>query len=222
MKITTPYDYQPFERALGKNGRFYIVGEGKNLPSVTTILSATKDTSFLTEWRERVGTTEAARITTEAANIGQSLHKNIENFILDQGPPEGTLLSKLLANLIIKQGLCNVDEVWGSEISLYAKELYAGTADLVGLHKGVPAIIDFKNSIKAKKKEWISDYFMQLTAYALCHNEMYNTNIEKGVVMIACRDGQYQEFIIEGQEFIDYQTMWANKVCEYYSRLNLE
>ena len=222
MIITNPFEYKPLERTTGKQGRRYITGEGRPLPSVTTILSATKDMRPIYEWKARVGKVEAERVVVEATGIGNSLHKNLERYILSGDEPDGTLLEKLLTKLVIKQGLSKVDEVWGTEVALYSTELYAGTKDLVGVHEGAPAIMDFKNSLKLKKKEWISDYFMQLTAYALSHNEMYGTNIQKGVVMVACRDGVYQEFIIEGQEFIDYQTQWCNKVCEYYSRFGFE
>jgi genome maintenance exonuclease 1 len=127
-------------------------------------------------------------------------------------------MAKTLANVIIKEGLCNVDEVWGCEVGVYATGLYAGTADLIGKHKGVPSIMDFKNSRTEKSKEWIEDYFMQLAAYALAHNEMFGTDISKGVIMLATRDAKYQEFVIEGEEFVHYQTMWADKVSEYYSK----
>src|SRR5215471_12003313 len=138
MIITKPYDYKPIERITGKNGRRYIVGEGRPLPSVTTILSATKDIKPILQWKERVGIEEADRVVTEATSIGNSLHKNLENYILRGIEPEGTLLSKILTKLVIKEGLSKIDEVWGSEVSLYAKDLYAGTADLVGIHTGTP------------------------------------------------------------------------------------
>lgn len=221
MKINRLYDYKPLERVNTENGRRYIVGEGRPLPSVTTILSKTKDMTHINEWRANVGETEAARITTESSNLGNGMHKNLENYILG-GEQSGTLMAKALAKVIIKNGLCKVDEVWGTEVSLYSKELYAGTTDLIGLHEGIPTIMDFKNSLRDKKKEWIEDYFMQLAAYALSHNEMYGTDIARGIVMIATRDAKYQEFVIEGSEFRHYETMWANKVCAYYDRYGLE
>jgi hypothetical protein len=217
MLINNIYDYQPLKRVEGEGGRKYIVGESKPIPSVTTILSATKDLTHLKEWVARVGKTESERIKTEASGLGSGMHNNLEKYILGQ-PLTGSFMSKTLANLIIKEGLSKVNEVWGCEVGLFAKDLYAGTADLIGLHEGTPAIMDFKNSLKEKKKEWIEDYFMQLSAYALAHNEMFNTNISKGVIMLATREAKYQEFVIEGDEFIHYQTKWAEKVCEYYSK----
>lgn len=220
MKIHKKFDYKPLERIDTGNGRRYIVGEGRPLPSVTTILSKTKDMTHLNEWKAAVGEEEAKRIVTEASGLGTGLHKNLENYILGE-PLIGTLMAKALANVIIKNGLSKVNEVWGTEVALYSKELYAGTTDLIGLHDDIPTIMDFKNSRSDKKKEWIEDYFMQLAAYALSHNEMYGTDIKRGVVMIATRDARYQEFIIEGDEFTHYETMWANKVCAYYDQYGL-
>jgi genome maintenance exonuclease 1 len=217
MLIHNKFDYRPLKRIDGGNGRRYIVGEGRPLPSVTTILSKTKDMKFLNEWKNNVGEAEADRIKTEASNLGNGMHKNLECYILGTAM-SGSFMAKALANVIIKKGLVKIDEVWGTEVGLYSKDLYAGTTDLVGVHEGIPSIMDFKNSLKEKKKEWIEEYFMQLAAYALSHNEMYGTDIHRGVVMIATREAKYQEFIIEGDEFTHYQTMWANKLCAYYDQ----
>lgn len=220
MLIQKLFDYRPLERVDTGNGRRYIVGEGRPLPSVTTILSKTKDMTHLKEWVKNVGEAEANRIKTEASSLGNGMHKNLENYILGE-EMSGTLMAKTLAKVIIKQGLCKVSEVWGTEVALYSKELYAGTTDVIGVHEGIPSIMDFKNSLKDKKREWIDDYFMQLAAYALSHNEMYGTDISRGVVMIATREAKYQEFIIEGAEFTRYETMWANKVCAYYDQYGM-
>ena len=219
MLITPKYEYKALERISTPEGRRYIVGEGRALPSVTTILSKTKDMTFLNEWRANVGEKKANEIVTEAAGIGNSMHKNLEDYILGKEMKSGNQISKILAKLVIKEAFPRIDEIWGSEVMLYSPDLWAGTTDLVGIHQGVPAIMDFKNSRKLKKKEWIEEYFMQLCAYALSHNETFGTTINKGVVMIATRDAVYQEFIIEGEEFTKYEVMWANKVCAYYDQV---
>lgn len=221
MLLQKRFEYKPLERTEGKHGRRYIVGEDKPLPSVTTILSKMKDMTHLKEWVKRVGEQEANRIKTEASGLGNGMHQNLENYILGKDMT-GSFMANTLANVIIKQGLPKVNEVWGTEVSLYSKGLYAGTTDLVGLHDNIPSIMDFKNSLKEKKKEWIDDYFMQLAAYALAHNEMYDTNINRGVIMMATRDAKYQEFIIEGAEFIHYQNMWLEKLCAFYERYGNE
>jgi len=217
MQIHKKFDYQPLKRIDTENGRRYIVGEGRPLPSVTTVLSKTKDLTAIKQWQARIGLEEANKIKTEASSLGNSMHKNLEKHILGESM-EGPYLSQILAKVIIKNGLSKVDEIWGTEVSVYSKELYAGTTDVIGVHQGIPSIMDFKNSLKSKKKEWIEDYFMQLCAYSLAHNEMFETDIHRGVVMIATREAKYQEFIIEGDEFTHYETLWANKLCSYYDR----
>jgi hypothetical protein len=217
MLLVNKYDYKPLEREEGPNGRRYIVGESKSLPSVTTVLSKTKDMTHLQEWIKNVGEEKANKIKTEAANLGTGMHKNLENYIFGK-PMSGPFLGQALAKVIISKGLSQINEVWGNEVSLYAKSLYAGTTDLVGLYNNKPSIIDFKNSLRLKNKEWIEDYFMQLTAYALAHNEMFGTDIDCGVVMIVTREAQFQEFVIEGSEFTHYQNMWIDKLYQYYNK----
>lgn len=217
MILLEKYNYQSIERVDSEYGRSYLVS-GKALPSVTTILSATKDTTHLDEWKAAVGEVRAEQIKNEASTLGSAMHTNVENHIFKR-PYIGSFMAKALANVIVQKGLCSVDEVWASEAALYYRDLYAGTTDLVGTYKGKPAIIDFKNSIGEKKREWIEDYFMQLAAYAMAHNEMFGTDISCGVIMMATRDAKYLEFVIEGDEFKHYETLWAEKVCAYYDSL---
>lgn len=215
MIINKKFDYIAISRQEENGIRKYNTPDGNRLASVTTILSATKDMTHLNEWRARVGSAEATRIVTEAAKLGSGMHTNLENYILDK-PMVGTFMDRALANVIIKHGLCNVDEVWGTEVALYSTELFAGTTDLVGCHNGIPTIIDFKNSLREKKREWIDDYAAQLAAYSLAHNEMYGTNIQRGVIMIATRDATYQEFVFEGREFDRGVNLWLEALDKYY------
>lgn len=214
MLIQHKYNYKPLERIDTGSGRRYIV-DGKPLPSVTTILGATKDMSYLTEWRAAVGNKEADRIVTESSDLGSSMHQLLEDYILGK-EMKGQFMAKALAGVIIKKGLSRVTEVWGTEVALYSKELYAGTTDLVGLHDSVPSIIDYKNSRQEKTKEMIGDYRAQLAAYALAHNEMYGTNINQGVIMMATRAGKYQEFVFEGYEFTECINLWLVALDKYY------
>jgi len=215
MHINKLFDYQPLQRVDTGNGRRYIVGEGRPLPSVTTILGKTKDMTHINEWKKNIGEDKAQKILTESSGLGNGMHKNLENYILGD-EMSGTLMAKALAKVIIKNGLSKVNEVWGTEVSLYSKELYAGTTDLIGLHEDKPSIMDFKNSLKDKKREWIDDYAAQLAAYALSHNEMYGTNIQRGVVMVATREAKYQEFIFEGAEFDRAVNLWLTSLEKYY------
>ena len=107
----------------------------------------------------------------------------------------------------------------GSEVPLYFPELYAGTTDCVGVHNGDESILDFKQTNKPKKREHIDDYFIQLTAYAMAHNEVHKTNIRKGVILMCSKDYEYQEFILEPADFDYWTERWCKRVEEYY-RLN--
>lgn len=202
--------------------RVYLTPDGESLPSVTTILSATKDMTALNEWKKRVGEEKAKQITTEAAGVGTAMHANLERFIAGIQRQPGNnpvhVQANAMADIIIENGLSNVDEVWAMEQSLYFPGLFSGTTDLVGIYKGEPAVMDYKQTNKPKKEEWVDDYKMQLTAYIMAHNEVYGTDIKRGVVFMCSRDLQYQQFNLLPDEFNYWQDQWLNKVEEYYSR----
>ena len=202
-------------------GKRYYVGEGtKPVPSVTTILSATKDMTALNAWKKRVGATEAQRIVTESANLGTVTHKHLECYIEGVDRPAGSnqvyQQAKQLSDIIIEKGMCHIDEVWGMEEGLCFPNLYAGTADMICTYKGQPVIGDYKTSRKVKKREWVDDYFMQCAAYALAHNEVYGTDIQAGLILIVSHSGEYQQFFVEKDEFKKYTNLWLDKVEQYY------
>jgi genome maintenance exonuclease 1 len=220
MIVVDKYKYKELPSETDPSGpRVYLTPSGHKVPSVTTILSGTKDMTFLKEWRERVGNHRANDIVQRSTKWGTSVHKNLEDFIVEGKQPEGNIFVKHMTKKIIENGLKKVDEFWGCEVQLYAENLYAGTADGVGIHEGKPAIIDFKNSRSLRKDEWVTDYKLQVVAYALAHNEMFGTDIKRGVVMLATQDGHYQEWIIEGNDFEQAATEWAQRVEDYYSKM---
>lgn len=219
MNIVDRYKYKELKRETAKNGkRIYLTPGGVKVPSVTTVLSGTKDMSFLREWKKRVGVAEADKIVKRSVNYGNTVHKNLEDYIMEGKEPSGNIFAKHMTNQIIKKGLSKVSEVWGCEVALFAEGLYAGTCDAAGIHGGSPAIIDFKNARSKRKNEWIGDYKLQVVAYALAHNEMHNTNIRKGVIMLAAQTGQYQEWIVEGNDFDKASDEWAKRLEQYYAK----
>ena len=207
--------------------RRYATPDGEKLPSVTTILDATKPEEkkkALYEWRKRVGEKQAQAITTEAAGRGTRMHKWLENYVKsgttgEPGSNPYSIQSHQMAQSIINKGLIRCNEFWGTEVSLYFPQIYAGTTDLVGVHDGSEAIMDHKQSNKFKKREWIEDYFLQLAAYATAHNEVHGTSIRKGVIFMCTADNVYQEFIIEDTEFDSYVQKWYTRLEEYYTKL---
>lgn len=226
MYTPTKFNYININRETINGERRYATPDGEKLPSVTTILDATKSEESkkaLNEWRKRMGPKKAQEITTEAAGRGTRMHKWIEEYIKtgtlgSPGSNPYSIQSHQMAQSIISQGLFKCNEFWGTEVSLYFPKIYAGTTDLVGIHDGAEAIMDHKQSNKLKKREWIDDYFIQLTAYANAHNEVYGTNIRKGVIFMCTADNVYQEFIIEGDEFDQWSDRWFKRVEEYYMK----
>lgn len=188
---------------------------------MTTILDRTADKTHLIKWRNRIGHQEAARQTKEAAGLGTLLHTSLEKYLLGETIEfGGNLVHTLAARMtqqIVDHGISRIDEIWGLEVGLIAKDLYAGTADCVGVYNGKPAIIDFKNSKRIKKREWITDYFLQGTAYSMAHNEMYQTDIQQVVILMADREGEFAEFVIEGDEYEEHKVIWAHRVAGYYN-----
>ena len=227
MYIPTKFNYQPLQRVDTPEGRRYATPDGQKLPSVTTILSATQSEEkklVLQQWRNRVGHTKAQEITTEAASRGTRMHKFLEDYVLTgelsaSGSNPYSIQSHKMADSIIRQGLCNCTEFWGTEVPLYFPSVYAGTTDLVGVHGGSESIMDHKQTNKPKKREWIDDYFIQLAAYATAHNELHGTTIRKGVIFMCDPTSLYQEFIIEGAEFDKYQQEWYKKLELFYTQL---
>lgn len=203
--------------------RVYLTPDGESLPSVTTILSATKDMTHLNEWKKRVGEENAKRITTEAAGVGTAMHSNLERFIagLERMPGKNPVhvQANQMADQIIVNGLNDVNEVWAMEQSLYFPGLYSGTTDLVAVYKDNPSVCDYKQTNKPKKAEWVEDYYLQLVAYILAHNEVYGTDIREGHIFMCSRAFEYQQFDLWPQDFNKYQDMWLNKVEEYYNSL---
>tara|TARA_B100000242_G_scaffold294295_1_gene276092 strand:- start:3666 stop:4373 length:708 start_codon:yes stop_codon:yes gene_type:complete len=215
------FNYDHLDKTARNGKRHYETPDGRTVPSVTTILSATKDMTHLHAWRKRIGEAKAQQITTESANIGTVMHRSLEKHVKgeDRTPGSNLIQQKAhnMANVIIDNGLNDVTEVWGSEVSLHYPELYAGTTDLVGVYKGEPAIMDFKQARRLKKKEWVEDYYLQLVAYAEAHNKQYDTQIRNGRIFICTQANEYQTFEIDNYDH--WVAKWYAKLEEYYKKV---
>jgi len=218
--IINKFDYAEIKRKQVDGKRLYACPDGNAVASVTTILSKTKDMTHLIAWKKRVGEAKAQEIVTEAASVGTRMHKYLEDYVeTGEWPTPGSNPYAQQAHKMATQVRDNVMEdveVWGSEVNLYHPKIYAGTTDLVGTYKGQPAIMDFKQTNKPKKAEWVEDYYLQLTAYALAHNEVFGTNIREGHVFMCSRDLQYQQFDLWPDEFDKWESKWWDRVYEYY------
>ena len=225
MKWNKLYEYPKSMRSLVKDERHYDIGSSK-LPSVTTILAATQSDekrASLEAWKNKVGGIEADRIKNTAANRGTAMHSYLEMHINGENLLDLTiegLAARSMAQTIIDKGLKDLEEVWGNEVVLYYPDLYAGQADLVGIYQGRDSIIDFKQSNRPKRDEWITDYYLQGAAYATSHDCIYNTNIEQIVILVCTPDLFFQRFIINGQRFREYKFEWLKRVDKYYQLKN--
>tara|TARA_Y100000310_G_C20480730_1_gene714546 strand:- start:290 stop:967 length:678 start_codon:yes stop_codon:yes gene_type:complete len=221
MKWNKLYHYPPSTRSTTDGLRIYEIGEEK-LPSVTTILQATQSQEkidSLKRWQERIGKEQAESSKRQAASRGSNMHLHLEKHLIGEGHMDLTeegKLAKSMADVIINQGLPDLSEIWGSEVTLHYPKLYAGQTDLVGTYDYEDSIVDFKQSNKPKRKEWIEDYFMQLGAYAMAHNTVYGTSITQGVILMCTPNQYFQKFLIKGREFIKYQHKFLEKVDQYY------
>ena len=224
MKVVKKYVYPRSTREAIAGLRHYTVdGQEEKLPSVTTVLGQTQPKEkreSLDRWRERVGLREAEKITRDAAIRGTAMHKYLEDLILGQRSLDLTPLgveATNMAQIIVDRGLNDCSEIYGTEAVLYYPGLYAGSCDLVAKYKDKVSIIDFKQTNKPKQREWIGDYFLQMGAYGMAHDAVYGTSIEQGIIMMCSKDGFYQQFMIEGEEFRRAKHNFLGRLNEFYS-----
>ena len=121
-----------------------------------------------------------------------------------------------MAQKIIEEGLLPVSEYYGSEVMLHYPGLYAGSTDLVCTHNGLETIVDFKQSNRAKREEWIEDYYIQIAAYAMAHDYVYKSKIEQGVIMVCTPDLYYQEFKVQGAELKKWKHVFLKRLDHYH------
>ena len=220
LKLEKKYDYQKYTRDNDLGSRHYNVGD-KKIPSVTTILSATQSPekrASLDAWRARVGYQEAQRITTQAATRGTEMHYVLEQYINGQGYlnlSEDGAKARMMAHRVIEDGLGPLSTIFGSEVNLAYEDKWAGSTDLVGIYDDKPTIIDFKQSNKPKKEEWIEDYYYQIAAYSLAHKKQHG-EILQGFIAVCTKDCLFQGFKMDQNKLSEYEDKWFSKVENYY------
>ena len=232
MKWNKKFIYPKSSRSLIDGKRHYDIGpEGSEvsqtkLPSVTTILSATQSEEkkkSLADWKARLGDTAADRVRDTAALRGTAMHTFLDAYIRGTGHKDLTSVgqeAEPMAKKIISDGLTDLNEIWGTEVTLYYPDLYAGATDVVGIYNGRESIIDFKQTNKPKRREWIEDYFIQIGAYAMAHNYIYRTKIQSGIILMCSKDGFFQKFEVSDKEFVGYQHAFLKKVDQYYENVS--
>ena len=226
LKWNKKFKYPETVREMIDGARHYSI-DNRKLPSVTTILQSTQSDekkAVLENWQKKVGYDNAELIKNIAANRGSIMHHIIESYLLDERHADLSEIGQQagkMAQIIIDQGLKgSMDEIWGTEVTLYYPDLYAGASDLAGIYEGRESIMDFKQSNKPKRKEWISDYFLQLAAYATAHNQVHGTSIQSGTILMCTKDNYFQKFTVSGSEFQKHMWEWLRRVDLYYENIN--
>jgi len=219
-KLSNKYSYIQGKQITdhGTGTRVYDI-DNYRLPSVTTILGATKNQQFIKDWKAKVGEQEADRIKNHSSRRGTAMHKFLESYIQRVGYDDLTGIgqeAKPMAQKIIEVGLTPVEEYYGSEVTLHYPGLYAGSTDLVCLHNDMESIVDFKQSNRPKKLEWIDDYFLQIAAYAMAHDYVYGSKIRQGVIMVCTPDLYYQEFKIQDAELKQWKHKFLKRLDMYH------
>ena len=218
MKLLKKYNYVNATANTQLGSRTYSVA-GMNLPSVTTILAKTKNQEYLTRWKNRVGHDEAERIFNLSSKRGTAMHKFLENHIKGTGYDDLTEIgveAKAMANKIINEAFPPITEYYGSEVTVHYTGLYAGSTDLVCMHNDMETIVDFKQSNRPKKQEWVEDYCLQIAAYAMAHDYIYGSNIRQGVIMVCTPDLYLQEFRFQDAEMREWRHKFLARLDAYY------
>ena len=218
MKINNKFKYVSGKQIDDHGSRIYDIN-GARLPSVTTILGKTKNQQFLKDWKAKVGETEAERIKNLSSKRGTAMHKFLEHHILGTGYDDLTGLgqeAKAMAQKIIEEGLLPVEEYYGSEVTLYYPGLYAGSTDLVCNHNGMDTIVDFKQANRPKRIEWIEDYFLQIAAYCMAHDHVYQSEIKQGIIMVCTPDLYYQEFKFQDADLRSWKHKFLKRLDMYH------
>ena len=226
MKKNNKYNYIQGKQItdVDTGTRFYDFA-GVRLPSVTTILAKTKNQEYLTAWKNKVGHDKAESIKNLSSKRGTAMHKFLESHIQGIGYDDLTPIgceAKPMAEKVIEMGLAPVSEYHGSEVMLHYPGLYAGSTDLVCIHNDLETIVDFKQSNRPKKVEWIEDYYLQIAAYAMAHDAYYGSSIRQGLIMICTPDLYYQEFRITDHELRSWKHKFLKRLHQYHELINDE
>jgi genome maintenance exonuclease 1 len=201
------YNYPVYNINKINNIRFYSVSENLNVPSVTSILRLTN---------EKQPINFNLNHKTDSMEIGNYMHKYLEYYVSRDdsfhSDTKNYLIAKKLAQIIIDNFIDDLDEAWGTEVSVLYKNLYAGTIDLIGIKDEKLSVVDYKSSYRKKTKEEMKEHFLQLAAYAVAHDWQYETNIDSIIVFLAIRNGEFEKTIISGHELDSYKEKWFERL----------
>ena len=221
MKTFVTLDETKLPSTKGKriNGmRFYEV-DGQAFPSVTSVLGF-RPKPGLEQWRKNVGEEAAKWEMGRAARRGKATHTLIEEYLKGETPSTRDVLPLGLFT-ILKPYLAQIDNVHCLETILYSKQLtLAGQVDCIAEYNGKLSVIDFKTANKERKEDWIENYFLQTTAYAIMYEELFGKPIEQIVILLAGEDGTVASYIKEKKEYMPMLEKAIQDFYKYYEENN--
>jgi genome maintenance exonuclease 1 len=228
MSINTQLLPHLHAKSVRENGNQYYVNElGDRLPSVTTILNATKpqaDRDRLFNWRSRVGKDEASRISGTASRRGTQTHKQIQRYLLGKDSPCPEASRPYWES--IEPVMHDIDTVRLIESPVFHYELsYAGIVDCVAIYKGIPCVCEWKTADKPKGSvERLYEYPLQVTAYLGAVNQYYQdygVKLEHALLVVAIPELPAEVFLFEPAAVQDYWQQWVERVNEYWKKARL-
>jgi genome maintenance exonuclease 1 len=198
--------------------RFYQI-DGKNYPSITTVLGVQKKEG-LEKWRKAVGEEAANWEMGRAARRGKATHTLVEQYIKGETPAIRDVLPLGLFRLM-KPYIDQIDNVQLSEEIMYSHKLtIAGQVDCIADYNGKLSVIDFKTANKERKEDWIENYYIQTCAYAIMYEELFGKRIEQLVILMAGEDGTMRSFIRDKKDFEPKLEESIKYFYKYYEKLN--
>ena len=198
--------------------RFYQI-DGKNYPSITTVLGVQKKEG-LEKWRKAVGEEAAKWEMGRAARRGKATHTLVEQYLKSETPAIRDVLPLGLFRLM-KPYIDQIDNVQLSEEVMYSHKLtIAGQVDCVADYNGKLSVIDFKTANKERKEDWIENYYIQTCAYAIMYEELFGKRIEQLVILMAGEDGTMRSFIRDKKDFEPKLEESIKYFYKYYEKLN--
>lgn len=212
-----PVELTEMNAVTTQKGRRYRTPEGVDLPSITTVLSILSRESIM-KWRKRVGAEEANRISHRASTRGTAVHAIIEKYINNEESFKDGYTPDIISSFLDLKPILDdrIGRVYAQEAPLYSNHLgVAGRVDCVAEFDGQLSIIDFKTSMKPKRLDWIKNYFMQESAYAIMWEERTSRPITQLVTIISVDNH-------EPQIFIEHRDNWVRPLRETIAQYNAE
>lgn len=197
-------------------------------PSITSMLGNTQSEekrAMLNRWRDRMGHAKADAFTEEAARRGTAVHWMLEQYfdgkkLDDIDYSTSTADDIIMFKSMIKFNAKNVTKVYRQETPLFSHALQiAGRVDLIGEWKNVPAVVDFKTSGRLKGDDDVEDYWLQITFYAIAHNEMFGTDIDRGVILMGTKNSLPQVWC-QDDLLNRYGEKLLNRIDHFYEVLH--